>query len=162
MISYSCLWYNYNISCIITSAFTQYVCVCVLYVCVRVYVSGLKLGRVIRDMFCPGWADVTHFIKYLGLIQILYWITCIDNGVFSWSKCAWRRWNYISWFSWRYFERVIVDECILQKKTTKGSRAGNNLEWSRIWSFKWCWDIWSSLLLYMKVCICCKKKVSGE
>ena len=44
------------------------------------YPPGLKPGRVIRVIqvtFCLGQAGLTRFIKYLGLTQILNWITCI-------------------------------------------------------------------------------------
>ena len=58
--------------------------------CVRSYyicLSGLKPGRVIRVnrvTFCPGHPGQTRFIKYPGLTRILYWITCIFNGVWKW------------------------------------------------------------------------------
>ena len=45
--------------------------------------SGLKFGEVIlviQVMFCLCQADLT---KYLGLTQILHWITCTNNGVWS-------------------------------------------------------------------------------
>ena len=49
----------------------------------------MKLGRfvwIIWVTYCPSQAGVTWFIKYLGLTLILHWITCINNGVWSWSK----------------------------------------------------------------------------
>ena len=51
--------------------------------------TGLKLGLVIQIIWithCPGQAGLTLLIKYLGLTLILYWITCSDNCVWSWSK----------------------------------------------------------------------------
>ena len=45
-----------------------------------VHTSGLKPGQVIwvtRVTFHLGQADLTQFIKYLGLTWILHWITCI-------------------------------------------------------------------------------------
>ena len=30
-----------------------------------------------------GQAGLTWFIKYPGLIQILHWITCVHNGIWS-------------------------------------------------------------------------------
>ena len=30
---------------------------------------------------CYGQVDLIHFIKYPGLIQILHWIMCVDNGI---------------------------------------------------------------------------------
>ena len=44
-------------------------------------VSKLKLGQVIQVMwvmFCLGQVSLTQLIKYPGLIQILYWIMCVN------------------------------------------------------------------------------------
>ena len=56
----------------------MYVCACVrVRACVRVCmcvccVSGLKLGQVIQVTFCLSQVDLTQYIKYPNLIQILH------------------------------------------------------------------------------------------
>ena len=39
------------------------------------------IDRVEAGLGHPGQADLTWFIKYMGLTRILHWITCIDNGI---------------------------------------------------------------------------------
>ena len=46
-----------------------------------VSVLGLKPGQVIWVTFCPGQVGLTHFIRYLGLTQIILYITCVDNNL---------------------------------------------------------------------------------
>ena len=46
---------------------------------IHMYVPRLKQGWIIQDMFCLGQVGLTHLIKIN--IQILYWITCVDNSV---------------------------------------------------------------------------------
>ena len=51
-----------------------------------VQLPGLKLARVIlviRVTCYLGQVGLTRFIKYPGLTQILNWITCVNNGVWS-------------------------------------------------------------------------------
>ena len=84
---------------------------------------GLKPGRVIqvirvnRVTFCPGQVDLTRFIRYPGLTQILHCITCVDDGIWL----LWR-WKCISSFCSRCFESGHWWR-LYEEKDTKGSRA---------------------------------------
>ena len=105
--------------------------------------------------FCPVQAGLTRFIKYPGLTWILYWITCTDHGIFTWSNHTWWWWNCISWFSCRYFE---VGYCWWMYL---GNRA-----WKQFWAV---FDPSNNANVFgvtcccvCKVCIHYKRKMSGE
>ena len=50
-----------------------------------IFISMHIATRVIQVInsitFCLGQADLTRFIKYLGLTWILHWITRVNNGI---------------------------------------------------------------------------------